>query len=203
MGQDATTTSFPLFKYTRGVGPTPAFSGWRIYSSHGKWHFPPLLWCFPPTATFTRFPAPDCWAGTAAPAFSSQLIYSSVRDCLSPLFSTQGALLSLVRVFFFQLLVYYSVCFFSLGGSLSVHGAMLIWHRFVCGSTVCLLAHLVVCFSQVRHWHLVAREPSWFLCLTWSGDAMRRLRVLWCWSFTSSWWFFLQGVLQHLSKILL
>jgi hypothetical protein len=32
-----------------------------IYSSHGKWVFPPLLWSFPPTAAFTSFPAPDCW----------------------------------------------------------------------------------------------------------------------------------------------
>jgi hypothetical protein len=32
-----------------------------IYSSHGKWVFPPLLWSFPPTAVFTCFPAPDCW----------------------------------------------------------------------------------------------------------------------------------------------
>jgi hypothetical protein len=33
-----------------------------IYSSHGKWVFPPLLWSFPPTAAFTSFCAPDCWA---------------------------------------------------------------------------------------------------------------------------------------------
>jgi hypothetical protein len=33
-----------------------------IYSSRGHWLFPPLLWSFPPTATFTSFPAPDCWA---------------------------------------------------------------------------------------------------------------------------------------------
>jgi hypothetical protein len=33
-----------------------------IYSSCGKWVFPPLLWSFPPTATFTSFPAPDYWA---------------------------------------------------------------------------------------------------------------------------------------------
>jgi hypothetical protein len=33
-----------------------------IYSSRGKWVFPPLLWSFPPTAAFTSFPAPDCWA---------------------------------------------------------------------------------------------------------------------------------------------
>jgi hypothetical protein len=33
-----------------------------VYSSHGEWVFPPLLWSFPPTATFTSFLAPDCWA---------------------------------------------------------------------------------------------------------------------------------------------
>jgi hypothetical protein len=33
-----------------------------IYSSHGKWVLPHLLWSFPPTATFTSLPTPDCWA---------------------------------------------------------------------------------------------------------------------------------------------
>jgi hypothetical protein len=33
-----------------------------VYRSHGKWVFPPLLWNFPPTATFTSFSTPDCWA---------------------------------------------------------------------------------------------------------------------------------------------
>jgi hypothetical protein len=33
-----------------------------IYSSCGRWVFPPLLWSFPPTATFTSFLAPDYWA---------------------------------------------------------------------------------------------------------------------------------------------
>jgi hypothetical protein len=33
-----------------------------VYSSHGNWVFSPLLWSFPPTATFTSFPAPDYWA---------------------------------------------------------------------------------------------------------------------------------------------
>jgi hypothetical protein len=46
-----------------------------IYSSHGKWVFPLLLWSFPPTATLTSFPAADCWACAAAPAFSGQLVY--------------------------------------------------------------------------------------------------------------------------------
>jgi hypothetical protein len=30
-----------------------------VYSSCGKWVFPPLLWSFPPSATFTSFPTPD------------------------------------------------------------------------------------------------------------------------------------------------
>jgi hypothetical protein len=56
-------------------------AGMFIYSSRGKWVFPPLLWGFPPTATFSSFPAPGCWAGAAAPAFSSQPV---VRDFPSP-----------------------------------------------------------------------------------------------------------------------
>jgi hypothetical protein len=68
-----------------------------IYSSHGKWVFPPLLWSFPPTATFTSFPAPDCWACAAASAFSSQLV---VRDFPSPSSGAQGTPPSLPHVFF-------------------------------------------------------------------------------------------------------
>jgi hypothetical protein len=39
-----------------------------IYSSHGKWVFPPLLWGFPPSITLTSFPTSVCWACAAAPA---------------------------------------------------------------------------------------------------------------------------------------
>jgi hypothetical protein len=38
-----------------------------LYSSHGKWVFPPLLWSFPPSTTLTSFPAPGCWACAPAP----------------------------------------------------------------------------------------------------------------------------------------
>jgi hypothetical protein len=56
--------------------------------------------------------------------------------------------------------------------------SLLMWPRVVCGSTTCHLAHLVVCVSWAgRSWHLAAREPSWFLHLPSSGDAMCRLRV--------------------------
>jgi hypothetical protein len=112
-----------------------------IYSSHGKWVFPLLLWSFPPTTTFARFPSPDCWAGAAIPAFSSQPV---VRDFPSSPFVTQGALPSLLCVFF-VVIVYYSVFFlFSLGGCQSLQGAMLIWPKVVCGSTMYCLAHLVI-----------------------------------------------------------
>jgi hypothetical protein len=66
---DATATSFPLSKHTGGGDTAMAFSGPRVYLQFtGKWVFPPLLWCFPPTTTFTSFPAPDCWPCPAAPA---------------------------------------------------------------------------------------------------------------------------------------
>jgi hypothetical protein len=38
---------------------------------------------------------------------------------------------------------------------------------------------------------LVAREPFWFLCLTWSRDSVHRLGVWRSQSFASSQWFFL------------
>jgi hypothetical protein len=76
-------------------------------SSHGKSVFPPLLWSFPRTATFTSFPAPGCWACAAAPAFSSQLVvrdFSSSRLVLSaphPLCYMSFLLLLLIIQFFF------------------------------------------------------------------------------------------------------
>jgi hypothetical protein len=51
-----------------------------IYSSHGKWAFSPLLWSFPPTATFTSFTAPGCWVCATTPAFSGRLIYLQFRE---------------------------------------------------------------------------------------------------------------------------
>jgi hypothetical protein len=67
-----------------------------------------------------------------------------VRDFPSPTFGAQGAPPSLLCVFF-VVFAYYSVPLFSLGGGRSVQGVMLIWPRVVCGSTLCCLAHLVVC----------------------------------------------------------
>jgi hypothetical protein len=96
-------------------------------------------------------------AGQVPPLLPSQaslFIYSSCEGVPSPTFRISGhpALFAMcLFIFLFQLLVYYSVCFFlffTQGWGQSFQGAMLIWPRVVCGSTTCCLAHLVVCFSQ-------------------------------------------------------
>jgi hypothetical protein len=114
-----------------------------IYSSRGKWAFPPLLWSFPPTTTFTSFLAPGCWACATTPAFSGRLVYLQFREGLPlpPLWCSEHPS-SLLCVFFVA--AYYSTSLFFLGGSQSVQGAMLIWPGIVCGSTMCHLAHLMV-----------------------------------------------------------
>jgi hypothetical protein len=123
-----------------------------VYSSHGKWVFPPLLWSFPPSATLTSFPAPGCWVHTPAPAGASKsqpslFIYSSGKDSLPPIFGAQCAPPSFPHAFI-VLIAYYSVSLFSLGGDRSVQGAMLIWPRVFCGSTTYRLAHLVHVFPS-------------------------------------------------------
>jgi hypothetical protein len=173
----------------------PSLAGLFIYSSHGKCPFPPLQWNFPHTATFSSFPTPRLLGGGHHSCLLQPACLFTVLWGIAPplLFGTQGTPPSLLR--FFVVVVVYSAWYFSLfslGGGQSVHGAMMIWPRVVCGSTVCCLAHLVVCFSWVgRSWHLAAWNPSWFLCLLWSGDAMHGLGVWRSRGFASSQWFFL------------
>jgi hypothetical protein len=101
-------------------------------------------------------------AGLESPLPPSQarpglFIYSSRWDSPTPLFSAQGTSPSLLCVFI-VVIAYYSVSLFSLGGGLSVQGALLIWPRVVCGSTTYHLAHLVHVFPS----HLSAgiwRQP--------------------------------------------
>jgi hypothetical protein len=165
-----------------------------IYSSHRKCVFPPLLWSFPPTTTFTSFPSPGCWACATAPAFSSQLV---VRDFPSSAFSAQGAPPSLLHVFFVVNRLLFSFFFFFPGwvsvcpGGYADLAQGCQWEYCVPLSSPCGL-HLP---KLSGCWHLVAVwEPSWFLCLMWSGDAMCRLGVWRSQNFASSQWFFLQGL---------
>jgi hypothetical protein len=54
-----------------------------IYSSCGRWVFPPLLCSSPPTATFISFPAPDYWTVLLLlPA--AMFVYSSRGKCVFP-----------------------------------------------------------------------------------------------------------------------
>jgi hypothetical protein len=54
---------FPLSKHTGKGDAASALSGLHVCLQF-MWEvgLPPLLWSFPPTTTFTRFPAPDYWA---------------------------------------------------------------------------------------------------------------------------------------------
>jgi hypothetical protein len=111
-----------------------------------------------------------------------------------PLFGFQDALPSLLRVFF-VVIAYYSVFFSFLPGWGSVcpggYGDLAqccLWEYRVPLSSPCGL-----CLPKPsgRCLLAVAREPSWFLRLTWSGDAMRRLEVWRGQNFASSRLFFL------------
>jgi hypothetical protein len=102
------------------------------------------------------------------PSPASLFIYSSVRGCSSPAFCTQGALPSLLPVFF-VVTTYYSgfFFFFSLGGGLVCPGGCAdlaqgcLWEYRVLLSSPCGL-----CLPQPSGpWRLVAAwELSWFLC---------------------------------------
>jgi hypothetical protein len=128
---------------------------------------PPLLWSFPPSTTLTSFPAPGCWVFSptptgASPARPSLFIYSSGKDSPPFLFGAQCTPPSLLHVFI-VLIDFYSVSLFPLGGGRSVQGAMLIWPRVVCGSTVYHLAHLAHIFPShlgVGNWR--PGSPSGF-----------------------------------------
>jgi hypothetical protein len=167
-----------------------------IYNSHGKWAFPSLLWSFLPTTNFTSFPAPGCWEFAAAPAFSGRLVYLQFHEGL-PL-SASSALRAprpLCYVSFFFCFAYYPVFFPFFPGRVSVCP-----RGYADLAQGCLWEYHML-FSSPGGLHLpkwsgswclmAARELSWFLHLTWSGDAMRGLGVWRSQRFASSWWFFL------------
>jgi hypothetical protein len=133
--------------------PSPA--NLHNYSSRGECPSPLSRGAFHMTVTVTSFLLSKD-AGLVLPLLTSPaglFIYSSNGECPTPTLRSSGhPALFATCLFFFQLLVYYSVKFsfslFYLGGGHSIQGAMLICPRVVCGSTACCLAHLVLCFSQ-------------------------------------------------------
>jgi hypothetical protein len=124
-----------------------------IYSSSGKWVFPLSPVEFSSLCHFYKL---SC----------SWLLGMCRRSCLLqpacckgfplPPFGTQGAPPSLLHVFLCCCCVLFRVFFlFSLGGSRSDQGAILIWPRVFCGSTMCRLAHLW-CASSQAVWVLLS-----------------------------------------------
>jgi hypothetical protein len=115
---------------------------------------PTLRWSFPQhSLCYKLSPLQGCWVGAAAPDFSGRPVNLQFRwGCAPPSLSrARGALPSFLHVFFFSaacLLFSWLFSLFSPGWGSACPGAMLIWPRVVCGSTMYCLAHLVVCFSQ-------------------------------------------------------
>jgi hypothetical protein len=89
------------------------------------------------TAAVASFPLSKVagWVPQLLPSLSTLFIYSSPEGLPLPHSPELGrSTLFAMCLFFFQLLVYYSVWFlFPLGGGRSVQGAMLIWPRVVLG----------------------------------------------------------------------
>jgi hypothetical protein len=82
-----------------------------VYSSRGRWVFPPLLLSFPPSATLTSFPAPGCWTLPPSPARPNLFVYSSGWDSPPhPLCYVSLLFLLLITQFLFFPQVGGSVC---------------------------------------------------------------------------------------------
>jgi hypothetical protein len=161
-----------------------------IYSSCGKWVFPPLLWSCPPTAIFTSFPAllglcrrscllqPACCEGFPLPHFWRSGRPALFAACLFCCYCL------LFRFFFSFFPGWGLVC---PGGCADLAQGCL-WEYRVPLSSPCGL-HLP---KPSGCCHLAAaREPSWFLRLMWSETVTHRLEVWRGQSFASSRWFFL------------
>jgi hypothetical protein len=136
-----------------------------LFTAHvGGGSYPPLLWSFPPSTTLTRFSAPG--AGRMPLLPPARLFYLQFREGF-PSPNLQRS----VRSTLFPTCLYCSNCLllsfsFFPGWRSVCPGAMLIWPRVVCGSTVVLLSspcrHLP---KPSGHRQLAARGPSWFLHL--------------------------------------
>jgi hypothetical protein len=136
---------------------------------------PPSPVEFPSLRPLTSFPAPGCWAHAPAPhchrslSGQSQLIYLQFQEGFpSPPLRRSGCPTLFARCLNCSYCLLLSFSFFPPGGVRSVQGAMLIWPRFVCGSTASRLAHLVRVFPRclgAGDWRPRGLF-SWFLCLT-------------------------------------
>jgi hypothetical protein len=142
-----------------------------IYSSHGKWVFPHLLWGFPPSATLTHFPAPGCWVCAATPALSgqAQLDYLQFWEGFpSPPLWHSGHPTVFATCLYCSYCLLLSFSFFLRWGSVCLGGYAdlaqgCLWKYHIPLSSPCGLHRLKP--SGLRH-QAAARGPFWFLHLT-------------------------------------
>jgi hypothetical protein len=156
-----------------------------IYSSRGKWAFPPLLWSFPSTVEFSFHRGvflppwllqafPVLVAGCVPwllPSLVGIFIYSSVSDSPPPPSAFRVPCpLCYVSFLLLLLIIQFLFSFFP-GWGLVWPGCYAdlaqgcLWEHHVSLSSPCGLRLP----TRSGHWCLAAREPSWFLRLTWSG----------------------------------
>jgi hypothetical protein len=174
-------------------------AGVFIYSAHGKWAFLlshrrwvgvflplPLLQAFPHLVS-GRVPQ-------LLPSLAGLFIYSSMRDFPSPPLRHSGHPALFATCLFCCCCLLFSFFSFFPGWGLVCPGGYAdlaqgcLWEYHVPLSSPCD-PHLP---KPSGRWHLAAAwEPSWFLHLMWSGDAMCGLGMWRSQSFASSWCFFL------------
>jgi hypothetical protein len=156
----STVTNPPLSKYNGGCGTTSAFSGWLVYLQFSWRSASNLLSCglCHSVAAVTSFPLSKVagWVLLLLSSPAGLFIYSYSGECPSPTLWSSMRPSSLLCVSFLFFFFFFSAAcllfslffsFLSLGGSQSVQGDAdssqgCLW------STMCCLAHLVVCFSQ-------------------------------------------------------
>jgi hypothetical protein len=192
----ATATSFPLSKHTGGCDTAPAFSGLRVYLQF-TWE----LGLPPPPVEFSFhchfYKLSGSWllgvchcSCLLQPACSEgfPLLCSSALGVPRPLCFLSFLLLLLITQFFFSFYPWWGlVC----PGGCADLAQDYLWEYCMLLSSPCgpPLPKPSGCCHLAVVW-----ESSWFLRLTWSGDAMRRLEVWRSQSFGSSWYFFLYSV---------
>jgi hypothetical protein len=141
-----------------------------VYSSHGRWVFPHLLWSFPPSATLTSLPTPGCWARTCScRILSSQagLVYLQLQKGFpSPTLRSSGCPTLFATCLYCCYCLLLNFSFFPSWGAVCPGGYAdlaqgCLWKYHVLLSSPC------PCLPKpAGHRHLVAWRPSWFLHLT-------------------------------------
>jgi hypothetical protein len=148
-----------------------------------RWSMPHISHCYKPC------PPQAHWQESTNPPSPVGLFIYSLHRCL-PLLLQSSRRPAHFAMCLFQFFVYSVFWFFLFCGAEVSVSRGLCWFIPGVGVGIPLAAYLLTCWSafpkQVRSQHLLEWEPSWFLHITWHGEAMCRLEVRGCWIFASS-----------------